>query len=305
MIKTPLRYPGGKSKVAEYLVGLFPEYKEYREPFLGGGSVFLAAMQKNPDAQFVVNDLYYDLFCFWSCMMSEPDIVVEHVKKVKEFYSGKFGNILYKDTLKDLDKKRQSDAFWVAADFFILNRITFSGTSLSGGYSEESYRKRFTESSIERLEECGEYLHGLDTIKFTPDYVGGKGIITNNDFSVTLTQQTAGILEKSVDDDDVFVFLDPPYYSAENSALYGENGDLHKGFDHIRLKECLDDCKFKFLMTYDDCEYIRNLYKGYYIIPLEFSYGMRNVSKDADMKGREIIISNYKIKDNSKSIELF
>ena len=304
MIKTPLRYPGGKSKVADYLVELFPDYKEYREPFLGGGSVFLTAMQKNPDAQFVVNDLYYDLFCFWSCMMDRPKEVLGRVFTLKNSY--KDGRELYNFLISDLPRMRRSDAYGVAAYFFLLNRITFSGTSLSGGYSDESFRKRLTESSIERLTDCGEFLKSIDTGGFVgDDYTGKKGIITNNDFSVTLTQQTAGILEKSVDDGDVFVFLDPPYYTAEDSGLYGENGDLHKGFDHIRLKECLDDCNFRIMMTYDDCEYIRTLYKGYYIMPLEFTYGMRNVTSSADMKGKEIIISNYKIQDNSKSIQLF
>lgn len=301
MIKTPLRYPGGKSKVAEYLVGLFPEYKEYREPFLGGGSVFLAAMQKNPDAQFFVGDLYYDLFCFWSCLMDNPDDIVGRVRKIKEEY-GSDGRKLYDHTIKAMDVVRNDSAQWLASDFFVLNRITFSGTSLSGGYSDESFRKRFTESSIKRLEEVGRYLHG-----FKPEHLTDRrqGIITCADFENVIFGSTDGVLTEDVGDDERFVFLDPPYYSAEDSGLYGENGDLHKGFDHERLKGCLDRCGCKFLMTYDDCEYIRNLYKGYYIIPLEFSYGMRNVSKDADMKGREIIISNYKIKDNSKSIELF
>ncbi len=46
-------------------------------------------------------------------------------------------------------------------------------------------------------------------------------------------------------------------------------------------------------MTYDDCEYIRELYKDFNIKEFELMYGMRNVSKNADMKGKEIFISNY------------
>lgn len=84
--------------------------------------------------------------------------------------------------------------------------------------------------------------------------------------------------------------MDPPYYTATKSALYGKNGKLHKGFDHERFANDVKKCKHKWLITYDDCQYIRDLYKDYTIIPFELMYGMKNVAKNADMKGKEIII---------------
>ena len=93
--------------------------------------------------------------------------------------------------------------------------------------------------------------------------------------------------------DNVFIFMDPPYYTATKSALYGRNGELHKGFDHERFAEEVKRCKHKWLITYDDCEYIRQMYKDYKIIPFNLMYGMRNVSKENTMKGNEIIITNY------------
>ena len=85
--------------------------------------------------------------------------------------------------------------------------------------------------------------------------------------------------------------------------MYGKNGDKHKGFEHERLKECLNGCSCKFLMTYDDCDYIRDLYKDYNIFPFEFSYGMRNAGK-GNMKGKELLISNYDLKEK-KDFALF
>ena len=158
-----------------------------------------------------------------------------------------------------------------AVAFFVLNRITFSGTSLSGGFSKSAFETRFTDSSIERLKSMGQVLQGKDLT------------ITNEDFSSVLTGGNSS----------VFTFLDPPYYSATGSALYGKNGELHKGFDHERLAETLRDCNHRWLMTYDDSEYIRELYKDFNIKEFELMYGMRNVSKNADMKGREIFIFNY------------
>ena len=56
-LKTPLRYPGGKSRAAKYLISQFPyDIKEYREPFLGGGSVAIEFTKQNPDIPVWVND---------------------------------------------------------------------------------------------------------------------------------------------------------------------------------------------------------------------------------------------------------
>ena len=63
-IKTPLRYPGGKNRAVDFLISHFPEFEEYREPFIGGGSVFIKSKQIYPNTKFWINDLYYDLFCF-------------------------------------------------------------------------------------------------------------------------------------------------------------------------------------------------------------------------------------------------
>jgi DNA adenine methylase len=102
-----------------------------------------------------------------------------------------------------------------AAAFFILNRMTFSGTSESGGYSEQAFQGRFTESSIHRLRAFAEVIKGTK--------------ITNDDFQKVVEQEGK----------NVFLFLDPPYYSATKSALYGKNGNLHKHFDHVRFAETM------------------------------------------------------------------
>lgn len=263
-IKTPLRYPGGKSRVADMLVNIAPKFDEYREPLLGGGSVFIKMKQKFPNAKYWVNDFFYDLYCFWDEIKNNKNEVINIVKKWKEIY--KDGRVLYKYLCDNLFTFSTTEK---AAAFFVLNRITFSGTSCSGGYSQESFDKRFTDTSIERAENVSELLHGVK--------------ITNLDYENVLNE----------DGDNVFIFMDPPYYTATKSALYGKNGKLHKGFDHERFANDVKKCKHKWLITYDDCQYIRDLYKDYTIIPFELMYGMKNVAKNADMKGKEIIIINY------------
>jgi DNA adenine methylase len=67
-LKTPLRYPGGKSRAVTKMDPYFPDlryYNEFREPFLGGGSVAIHITKKYPDLTIWVNDLYEPLVNFW------------------------------------------------------------------------------------------------------------------------------------------------------------------------------------------------------------------------------------------------
>ena len=107
--------------------------------------------------------------------------------------------------------------------------------------------------------------------------------ITNFDFQKVI----------EADGEDVFIFLDPPYYSATKSALYGKNGNMHKGFDHERFAEVMKNTNHNWLITYDNCEYIRDLFSFANIFTWELTYGMRNVTDNSKQKEKEIFISNY------------
>ena len=65
-LKTPLRYPGGKSKAIKTLSQWYPKkISEYREPFIGGGSIAIDVAKKNPHIPIWINDLYIPLYNFW------------------------------------------------------------------------------------------------------------------------------------------------------------------------------------------------------------------------------------------------
>ena len=86
LIKTPLRYPGGKSKASTKMDQYFPDfskYKEYREPFLGGGSVALHVTKKYPNLKIVVNDLYEPLYNFWLQLQVNGDYVHTELHQLK------------------------------------------------------------------------------------------------------------------------------------------------------------------------------------------------------------------------------
>jgi len=278
MIKSPLRYPGGKSRAIKIIAPLIPDFKEFREPFVGGGSVFFHTKQKYPDKKFWINDLYFKLYQFWNQSKSNLDKVVNQVLLWKKEFSE--GKELHKFLIDDFN---QFSDIEIASAFFVLNRITFSGTSESGGYSNQAFLRRFTPSSIERLKVI--------------DKVLGNTRITNFDFQDVI----------EAEGEDVFIFLDPPYYSATKSALYGKNGNMHKGFDHERFAKVMKKTKHNWLITYDNCEYIRNLFSFANIFNWELTYGMRNVTNNSEQKENEIFISNYlkTIEQPNKQLTLF
>lgn len=276
MIKTPLRYPGGKSKAIKYIAELIPDFKEYREPFVGGGSVFIYLKQRYPNKIYWINDLYENLYYFWKHTQENSVKLISQIQIWKNTF--KNGKDLFNYLTKNINLFNEIEK---AAAFFIFNRITFSGTSESGGFSDAAFKKRFTQSSIERV-------NMLSKILFNTK-------ITNLDY-----QQVV-----EAEGEDVFIFLDPPYYSAAKSALYGKNGILHKTFDHERLAEVLKKTKHKWLLTYDNCEYIKNLYSFAYIKEWNLTYGMRNVNENANMKGNELFISNYLVSNDITDKSIF
>lgn len=264
MVRSPLRYPGGKSRAIKIIADLIPPFKEFREPFIGGGSIFIHQQQLNSKAKFWINDLYKPLFLFWSQSKKNTDLLIEKVWAFrKEFSNGKELFFYLKENNEKFSELEK------AAAFFIFNRITFSGTSDSGGFSEAAFKGRFTESSIKRVKDIEPIIRNVE--------------ITNLDYQDVVEE----------DGENVFIFLDPPYYSATNSALYGKNGNLHKGFDHIRFAEVMKNCPHNYLITYDDSEYIRRLFSFANIFSWDLKYGMRNVTTGSDQNGKELFISNY------------
>lgn len=260
-MKSPLRYPGGKSKAIKFLDQYIPYKCEYREPFVGGGSVFLHAASNERGNNCWINDINQSVMSFW---ITVRDNHLQLVKKVTEVHEkNKDGRKLY----ESMRSFAGVDALEEAVRFFVLNRITFSGTTEAGGYSQSAFDKRFTESSIKRLSE----LHVSSDVK-----------ITSEDYSIMLKKEGNGVC----------VFLDPPYFSNVKSGLYGKGGKLHSGFDHEKLSAELFTCEHDWFMTIDDCDEIRDLYSWANIREWELQYGMNNVGKKKSKKGKELVITN-------------
>ena len=273
-IKSPLRYPGGKSRAVQLMKFLLPpEFNEYREPFVGGGSFFIYLRQREPKLKIWINDLNPELFYFWKYAQIDSEKLAREILKVKkERLNGQelFDELLgvKKDTLIEFER---------AVRFFVLNRITFSGVVESGGYSKLAFESRFTESSIERLSKLGRILEGVK--------------ITHLDYRELLSNG----------DRKVFTFLDPPYFKATKSKLYGKNGVLHTSFNHDEFAHEMKKCNHSWLITYDDSPEIRENFSFAKIYEWKLQYGMNNYKQGKAEKGNELFISNYKLPVISKS----
>jgi len=255
---SPLRYPGGKTRACKKLDLILHKYFTLKDfdtiisPFFGGGS-FEFFLQNKYNFKIIANDKFKPLYNFWKmCKEFNKELTdkLYNIKKInKEIFMNYRNNIM-----NEPDKIIQSYYY------FVINRCSFSGATLSGGFSEEASKKRFTISSIDKIK-------NLNLNKFK---------ISNKDFEQFINKNYG--LSNSI------IFLDPPYYLEKGSKLYGNNGDMHEMFNHQKLYNILLDKK-NWMMTYNNCSYIRELYKDFIILDIEWTYGM-NKSKESS----EIII---------------
>lgn len=253
--KSPLRYPGGKTKACKILHEILKNhfdlhnFKNIISPFFGGGS-FEFFLQNIYDLKIIANDKFTPLYNFWSvCKNQNSQLCTELCKYID--------NVSKDDFSKFRSSILSENQFNQAVLFFVINRCSFSGATLSGGFSYESSKKRFTKSSIDRIKQ-------LNLSNF---------YISNQDFQA--------FLNENIDKNDSFMFLDPPYF-LENSNLYGNNGDLHENFDHLALFSCISNKK-NWLMTYNNCDFIRNLYKDFLIIETDWNYSMNKSKKSSEI----------------------
>lgn len=265
--RSPLRYPGGKQKAIDQISQMLPaSATEYREPMVGGGSVYFHARSTGFARSYWINDKFHELVKFWQTVQ-DPELcalLAEELEQLRSEFSSADEIKTYFQKAKNEDP---SDAYRKALLFFFFNRVTFSGTTRAGGFSSAASLRRFTASSIDRLKPLPEALAGTK--------------ITELDFAEPINAPGK----------DVFIFLDPPYYTA--NRLYGRNGSLH-AFDHEELAFSLKRTKHRFLITYDDCEEVRNLYKWTRIEEWQLQYGMNNCNMQNTSKiGSELFVLNY------------
>ena len=270
-LKTPLRYPGGKSRACTKLDQYIPDlrdYKEYREPFLGGGSVAIHITKKYPKLNIWVNDLYEPLTNFWKTLQDDGYKMYKRLQELKSRYpdqgSAKGLFLEAKELVNDLT----ISPLYRACAFYVINKCSFSGLSESSSFSRQASDSNFSMRGIEKLPGYSQIIKDWK--------------ITNGRYQELLT-----------DDKSVFTYLDPPYDIGSN--LYGRKGDMHKSFDHDGFSTICDRFVGPQLISYNSSQLIKERFKDYEVSEFDLTYTMRSVGEymREQKERKELLLFNY------------
>ena len=285
-LKTPIRYPGGKSKAIKTLSQWYPQIiSEYREPFIGGGSIAIDVTKANPDTPVWINDLYVPLYNFWVQLRDRGQDLSEGVREQKEKMlergtqdeKDKFAKDLFNKYANELDTY---DDFRKAVAFFIMNKCSYSGLTENSTFSRTAANSNFSLVGADKLSQFSELIK--------------KWKITNIDYSEVM----------NAPGEDVFVFLDPPYDIKD--FLYGKDREMHKSFDHDKFANDVYKCPHKFMITYNVNDRLLELYKDYHLEYWKLRYSMvhRGDKNTQDNVKTELLVTNYDITGNDNNVIL-
>ena len=255
--------------------------KEYREPFIGGGSVAIYITKKYPHLDVWVNDLYEPLYNFWRVLQDDGNVLYETLCDLKSRHPDpvygpqKSGfeyptKELFLKSKEYLNDESNNDSLQRAVSFYIINKCSFSGLTESSSFSKQASISNFSLRGIQKLPG---YTKIIENWK-----------ITNLSYEQLLT-----------DDADCFTYLDPPYDIKTN--LYGKKGSMHKGFDHDKFAADCSICTMHQLISYNSDQLVRDRFDGWNAAEFDLTYTMRSVGEymREQQKRKELLLFNYGI----------
>ena len=252
-----LNWVGGKRALRKTIVPLVPkDILSYVEPFGGAGWV-LFYKERWADLE-IYNDLDGRLTNLFRVVKYHPNALKEELSYLlgsREI----FMQFLKQEGITDIQK---------AARFLFLITRSFGGKGDTFGVVKKS-----TGGACKSQENV---LEKIDVIHKRLD----KVLVENRDF---------GKLIKQYDHKDAFFYCDPPY-----TYGCGYKTTSTEAFEHERLRDCLKNIEGRFLLSYDDSEKVRELYKDYYMIAIERKNGINNKNPKNKIF-KELLIANYPI----------
>lgn len=268
---SPLRYPGGKAVLYNKVKNIIScnnlSDKVYVEPFAGGYGLGIKLMLNHDIKKFIINDYDFHIYAFWKCLFNHTEELISFIRNVNvnidEWRNQKNIYLNFKEySLID-----------VGCATLFLNRTNHSGVLKGGpigGISQAGKYKidcRFNkESLIKYIEKISAYrkqvkVYNLDVKDLIKKIIKHKS--------------------------SLFFNFDPPYVT-KGKELY-EN--FFNENDHIELHNVIKQkIKSEWIMTYDDHDLIKELYKDYHINEYELAY-----FAGKNKKGKELFISNFPI----------
>jgi len=271
-----VRYPGGKSKLRDQIAMRLAEQAghdglEYREPFFGGGGIGLKLLSDTRDmTRLWINDKDIGIACLWTAVIRHPDKFKERVRgfqpSVEAFYE-------LRHELTTVSAMPTEPARIVDLGFqkLAIHQTSYSGLGTKsggplGGAGQKSRYKIDCRWSPDCVCQKVDKLHDL----FAGIKVRGN-CCTNLDFAEVIEDtRCRGLL-----------YLDPPYYIKGNDLYqHGFTGE-----DHARLANALRDTEHAWVLSYDDCQEVRQLYEWANVEPLDVNYSITAI-KDKDTGNR-------------------
>lgn len=266
---SPLRYPGGKFKIYDKVKNLIETNKlgdrSYVEPFAGGFGIGLGLLHDNVVESVILNDFDSHIYNFWYTILNYPDEFLRRMMDIPVTIAERERQIgIYDDVQAD----QLNDGF---ATFF-LNRVNFSGVITGGpigGFAQSGTYKldcRFNKDDTKnKVEQIALLRNRIE--------------LYNYDASELIVHH----LQERVQ--ECFFNIDPPYVE-KGHKLYTNffKEENHRAFERIITEHLHDGC---WIITYDDCELIRDIYKDYHMIDYNILH-----SAGGSAQGKEVVITN-------------
>ena len=280
------RYPGGKSKlrakIVEQLNTQADDDLQYREPFLGGGSIGLRLLSDNSNITDIwINDKDIGIACLWTAAIQYYE---EFKERVKSFVPSVAAFYEFKAELTTISTLPEQRDHIVDIGFkkLAIHQISYSGLGTKsggplGGAAQKSAYKVDCRWSPGYICKKLDVIHNqLKNIQIH------KNCCTNLDF-ITLIEDTSC---------KCLLYLDPPYFLKGND-LYQHGFTIQ---DHERLASALRNTKHTWVLSYDDCDEIRDMYKWANIESMDVNYSItatkdKETGKRSSRKKAELIIS--------------
>lgn len=239
---------GGKKLLRNRILEEFPDKGDFNRYIeVFGGAGWVLFAEDSHAALEVYNDVNGNLVNLFRCVKHHPEALQKELEFV--FMSREqFCHAKGQIGINGLTDIQK------AARFYVLIKESYGANLHSFGV-----RSKNMENAKEYLAKVSKRLNSV--------------VIENMDFERIL---------KTYDRKEALFYLDPPYYEAEK--YYQDRFSLE---DHIRLKKALSTIKGKFLLSYNDCDFIRDLYSDYIIIEVERQNNL------AEGRYKELLIKNY------------
>ena len=279
--RSPLRYPGGKTRAAKLFSPHFPEHTDYREILAGGGAVFF----RKPLAKTNwLNDLHPGLYALYVTLRDNFDEFAALCKKQTGERRRLF-NYWATERRDLMEASGNQQLLERAVQFYFLNRTGWGGRVVFDP-SRKSRLYFSNPSGWSRLDQKLQHLMQISQ-KLRPAKITCQG------YEKCLAGATS----------NTFIYAAPPYYresvSHPTDRLYDKSFDLEC---HPRLAAALNATPAKVMVSYDDCPEPRELFRGWNFVELQWKYsGTYAVTKEAKanrrkekkITGRELLILNY------------